>query len=43
MRMITALVGIAEIDLTWHYVSNLIWWYVQSPFNPLPPFPLNPS
>ena len=34
--MITALVGIAEIDLTWHYVSNLIWWYVL--FLSLPPF-----
>ncbi|KAK3348984.1 hypothetical protein B0T25DRAFT_569643 [Lasiosphaeria hispida] len=29
VRMITALVGIDESDITWHYVSNLAWCLVE--------------
>ncbi|KAK0729516.1 hypothetical protein B0H67DRAFT_638122 [Lasiosphaeris hirsuta] len=29
VRMITALVGIADPDISWHYVSNLVWCLVE--------------
>ncbi len=35
MRMVTAMTGANNSDLTWHYIVNLIWWYAlfPSPFS----------
>ncbi len=35
MRMIVALIGINDLDTSFHYTDNLIWWYV--PCIALPP------
>ncbi len=45
MRMITAMTGANNMDITWHYPINLIWWYVP-PFTTLhvliPPLTFSP-
>lgn len=42
MRMVTAMRGAGNPDITWHYPVNLIWWYAATPFllSPRPPSPL---
>ena len=49
MRTITAMTGANNMDITWHYPVNLIWWYVPIfypiPASPIPfpfPFPTAP-
>lgn len=32
MRMITALIGINDPDISFHYMDNLIWWIVEMNF-----------
>jgi len=39
MRMVTGITGAGNMDITWHYPVNLIWWYVFS----LHAFPALPS
>jgi len=31
MRMIVTLLGIFDLDITYHYTDNLIWWYATLP------------
>ncbi|GAB1315631.1 hypothetical protein MFIFM68171_05841 [Madurella fahalii] len=32
MRMITALIGINDPDISFHYLDNLVWWIVEMDF-----------